>query len=179
MHEEELDILTDATLEDVDGVLVKSYLDGKMFSARRLRLLLEKAGRKRRTVLAMQAAAAGQPHGGGGQVSHPSGEDAPPEILAAFNAASVEWRVRAQILDLGWTRFWKLLSLLLPRAEGTLSYVRPGRSGAQVFCVLAKFREGVVVQRSFGATMFSSYCRMSALIFRRENRRISSSLTIV
>lgn len=142
MHEEDLDILTDATLEDVDGVLVKSYLDGKMFSARRLRLLLEKAGRKRRAVLAMQEAAAGRPPQPGWTATAPQGgEDAAPEILAAFNAASVEWKVRAQIMELGWTRFWKLMSLLLPNAKGTLSYVRPGRSGAQVFSVFAKFRE--------------------------------------
>lgn len=142
MHEDELDILSEATLEDVDGVLVKSYLDGKMFSAKRLRLLLEKAGRNRRRVLATLPAAAGPPRAGDARAPHPSAEDVPPEILAAFSAASVDWRVRAQIRDVGWVRFWKLLSQLLPNAEGTLSYVRPGRSGAQVFRILAKFREG-------------------------------------
>jgi len=47
MHEDELDILSEATLEDVDGVLVKSYLEGKRFSAKRLRQIFEKAEEKR------------------------------------------------------------------------------------------------------------------------------------
>ena len=47
IHENELDILSEATLEDVDGVLVKSYLEGKRFSAKRLRNIFEKAEEKR------------------------------------------------------------------------------------------------------------------------------------
>jgi CheY-like chemotaxis protein len=47
VHEDELDILSEATLEDVDGVLVKSYLEGKRFSAKRLRHIFEKAEEKR------------------------------------------------------------------------------------------------------------------------------------
>ena len=43
----DLDTLSDATLEDFDGVLIKKYLIGNDFSAERLKIMLSKAAAKR------------------------------------------------------------------------------------------------------------------------------------
>lgn len=124
--ESDTDIISAATLENSDGVLIKSYLEGKYFSAKRLRNIFEKA-KLRRTDR--------------GEVSlHESQVHRLPEAVKnAYNVESLDPRVEAQINQIGATEFWSLLMKMLPDGKGTVSFMRPGRSGAFMFKVNAKF----------------------------------------
>jgi hypothetical protein len=121
----ESDVMSDATLEDLDGVFSKGYLEGKYFSAKRLRLIFEKARAKRnrletsnRPVVSLSL---------------------PERIKDLYGIDSLDARVESQIQELGPNEFWSLLTKLLPQSQGIVSFMRPGRSGAYVFRVLSKF----------------------------------------
>jgi len=123
-EESDTDIISEATLEDLDGVLLKSYLVGKHFSAKRLRLIFEKARlrRSRRQ-----------------ELNSPSIHDVPRQVEDSFNVGTLDPRITSEINRIGSTEFWSLLKRLLPSAEGNISFMQPGRSGALVFKVYAKF----------------------------------------
>jgi hypothetical protein len=124
-EESDTDIISEATLEDLDGVLLKSYLVGKHFSAKRLRLIFEKARVRRNR---SQALSSGRPS-----------NDVPQQVQSAFNVSAIDPRVTSEINQIGPIEFWSLLKRLLPTAEGSLSFMQPGRSGALVFRIYAKF----------------------------------------
>lgn len=65
----------------------------------------------------------------------------PLSVKTAYNFNSLDIRVKCQIQEIGECQFWNLLKRLLPKAEGIVTYMQPGRSGAYVFKVLAKFRK--------------------------------------
>jgi hypothetical protein len=124
-EESDTDIISEATLEDLDGVLLKSYLVGKHFSAKRLRLIFEKARLRRSRVQEISLS--------------PPSNDVPREVQSAFNISANDPRVTSEINQVGPIEFWSVLKRLLPTAEGSLSFMQPGRSGALVFRVYAKF----------------------------------------
>jgi hypothetical protein len=123
----ETDIISQATLEDVDGVLIKNFLEGKSFSAKRLKTIFKMAALKR---LKYKNADTVRAH-----------VELPEEIKKAFNTETLDPRVKRQIEEIGAGEFWTLLSKLLPNANGVVSYMRPGKSGAYVFRVTAKISE--------------------------------------
>jgi uncharacterized protein associated with vWA-MoxR-VMAP ternary system len=128
-EESDTDIISEATLEDLDGVLLKSYLVGKHFSAKRLRLIFEKARLRRSRAQ---------------ELSSPTpSNDVPREVQSAFNVSANDPRVTSEINQIGPIEFWSLLRRLLPAAEGSLSFMQPGRSGALVFRVYAKFIQDI------------------------------------
>ncbi len=121
--ESDTDVMSGATLEDLDGVFSKSYLEGKYFSAKRLRLIFEKAHVKRSRIRPLTAATSTLPE----------------TLKNSYNINSLDARVEAQIQQLGSLEFWSMVNKLLPGSQGVISYMRPGRSGAYVFRVRAKF----------------------------------------
>jgi hypothetical protein len=124
---EEADAFSESTLEDVDGVFVKTFLDGKAFSEARLKKVLSRARAKRMRYRADDDA---------------SGAAYIPESAQhAFGASGLDPRIKPLIEEIGEGQFWNLLLTLLPGAEGALSFMQPGRSGAFVFKVKAKFIE--------------------------------------
>lgn len=124
---QDADIISEATLEDNDGVLAKDYLEGKNFSPKRLSNIFTKAITKREKYKS--------------ESIQSIGTTIPATVRTAFNFNSLDPRVKYQIQEIGESQFWNLLVNLLPNAEGTISYMQPGRSGAYVFKVVAKFRE--------------------------------------
>ena len=68
--------------------------------------------------------------------------EVPQHIRGAFNVGALDPRVSSQINEIGPIEFWSLLNRLLPSAEGTLSFMRPGKVRCFVFRVNAKFAEG-------------------------------------
>lgn len=134
-NEMERTALSEASLQDAEGVLVKSYLVGDHFSARRLRTILERSRAKRR--------------GGMATATPATPRDSAAVVLAknAFSEQHLDARVRRQVQELGGDTFWELLGRLMSDVDsGTLEYMRPGRSGAYVFKVVAKHRvaEGLI-----------------------------------
>lgn len=110
----ETDGISRASLENIDGVLIKSYLDGKTFSESRLKKIFRKAKEKWHTQ-----------NGNEIILKIPDG------IHESINVSDP--RVKTQIDEIGANIFWTLVSKLKPGATGTISYLRPGRSGAYVF----------------------------------------------
>ncbi|MFH1076962.1 MAG: hypothetical protein V1753_09065 [Pseudomonadota bacterium] len=125
---EELDLFSEATLSRCDGVFAKSYLEGKYFSAKRLRIIFERT-KERRTCLNNASS------------TLISNQEPSEEILKAFNADSLDPHLACQIQDMGHFRFWELLRELMPNASGVLSSMQPGRSDSYVLKVTAKFQE--------------------------------------
>lgn len=123
--EQEEELFSAATLEDVDGVLAKSFLDGESFSARRLRVVFERAAARTQ----MRS----------GVVTEESALKDLEAITTAFRRDSLSASARMAIQSLGERDFWSLMGGLLPKAEGIISEVEPGRSGAVVLRVNAKF----------------------------------------
>ncbi len=126
-EESETDLISEASLEDVDGVLLKSYLVGKSFSTKRLLAIFERARVKR------------MKYCGPSVTVHAI--DIPADVKGAYNLDSLDPRVESEINEIGPVVFWSLVKKLLPGAEGTVSFVKPGRSGDSVFRVYAKFKE--------------------------------------
>lgn len=126
----ECNMISDATLEDVDGVLIKSYLDQKGFSTDRLKTLFKKATEKRfkygKNIAPETAALPALP--------------VPDRVKTAYNYDSLEPRVAQQIDDIGKAEFWTLLEKLIPDGQGVVSYMQPGKSGAYIFRVSVKIR---------------------------------------
>lgn len=120
------DILSEATLEDVDGVFIKTFIDGKSFSEGRLKKIMTRANAKRARYRA-----------GGPKVT---AAPIPEAARERFGAADLEERIKSQIQEIGQSDFWGLLLKLLPEAEGRLSFTKPGRSGAYVMRARTKFR---------------------------------------
>lgn len=123
------DVFSEATLENVDGVLAKSYLEGKHFSAKRLRKIFEKAQKRRQSFTAFTL-----------EKTYP--EESTGTIRHAFDADNIDAFTSGLIEELGSGRFWCLLGKLLQDADGVLQTITPGRSGAYVFKATAKFRAG-------------------------------------
>jgi len=113
----ERDAISQASLEKIDGVFIKSYLDEKTFSESRLKQILRKAREKREYQ--------------NQEFVLPIDIRIPEGIDAAFSI--VDPRVKHQIDEIGANVFWTLVSKLQSGASGTISYMRPGRSGAYVF----------------------------------------------
>ncbi len=120
--EKEADLIADASLENIEGVFPKSYLDGETFSYRRLKNILSKANDK---------------------VSHKNSffladkQQLQPEIN--LNYSYPDQRVKSLIKEIGQSDFINLLSSIFPNSEGTISYLQLGRSGAYVFKLYLKF----------------------------------------
>jgi hypothetical protein len=128
--DQEQEIFSEATLEDVDGVFAKVFLYGEGASVARIRRILG-VGRR------------------GGRVSD-RGKAYSREVVVtpreretreAFGEPSLDAGLRLLIEDLGASEFWGLVGALLPHAEGTLAVINPGRSGAMVVKAVAKFRQ--------------------------------------
>jgi hypothetical protein len=124
---DDAEIISQATLEDVDGVLAKNYLIGDSFSAKRLKTIFRKASQKRQKYR--------------GQVPSQVAAEIPEVLRNAYSTDSLDQRVKKQVDDIGAREFWTLLDRLLPNASGIVSYMAPGRSGAYVFRVTAKFND--------------------------------------
>lgn len=124
-EESDVEIIAKATLEDVDGVLIKSFLEGKAFSAERLQTIIDKGVMKR------------------SRCSYKGGYQSRPltrrSVEEAYDVATP--RVKSQIQEIGPNEFWALIDMLLPHSQGVISYMHPGRSGAFVFRVKAKVKE--------------------------------------
>lgn len=131
MYDPYYDVFSEATLEDVDGVFAKSYLEGKQFSAKRLRQMFEKVKHKRSLHKPSESSK-------NDEVSLSKNAE---KIKPSFNAETLDDFTSALISDIGSNRFWCLLGNLLPNAEGIIKAITPGRSGAYVFKVTIKFRE--------------------------------------
>lgn len=123
-----MDHFAEATLGNCDGVFPKSFLDGPTFSAKRLTQILRRGFEKRQSRSA----------------STPADQQTAailPAVSNAFNVNSLEPRVAAQIEELGSAVFWGLVERMMPNAQGVISYVAPGASGAYVFKATVKFQQ--------------------------------------
>jgi len=123
----EQELFSEATIEDVDGVLAKVFLYGERASASRFRDVVEGRRGKKRSEVAQDAARS---------VLIDSRSKVTRE---AFGEDHLDPRMRAFIDEVGAMEFWGLLGVLLPHAEGTLSLMNPGRSGAFVIKATTKF----------------------------------------
>lgn len=126
--EKEADLLATASLENVNGALPKSFLEGETFSYRRLKNIFYKANQKismahqKRTDLNI------------GKTNSTIVEH------LSINYTYPDPRVKSQINEIGKHNLLSLLNLVFPDSEGTISYIKPGRSGAFVFKLKTKFR---------------------------------------
>lgn len=124
------DVFSEATLEGFDGVFAKSYLEGKHFSAKRLRKIFEKSSARRHAVIPISM-----------PTLHAALDPRANTAYQAFGGDTIDSFTLQNIENLGAYRFWILLGSLLPHAEGTLRTVAPGRSGAFVFKTSVKFTQ--------------------------------------
>jgi len=120
----ELDIFSETTLEDIDGVFGKSFLDGNHFSGKRLRKILESGLRKCNHRIS--------------RVNVKKESSPPVDIYNAFCGDSLDPVVASNIDKLGGTRFWNLIGKIFPGGQGAIMPMQSGRSGAQVFRILSK-----------------------------------------
>lgn len=127
-----MDHFAEATLGSTDGVFPKSFLEGDTFSAKRLAQILRRGKEKRDDALF-----------GSGRASEPNAKSIsiPPGARELFNLNALDGRVAAQIEEVGSGAFWGLLLRLMPNAEGVVSYIAPGASGAYVFKAKVKFKQ--------------------------------------
>ena len=142
MSDTHRDVTSKASLEDVDGVLFKDYLEGKDFSTKRLRDLFQKAVMKRRHRIGERSELSREERSASSGIHGVPKGFLMPNVREAFNYDALDARLKAQLMEIGEVEFWNLLSRLIPNSEGILSYMRPGRSGAYVFNVHAKFKIG-------------------------------------
>jgi aminoglycoside phosphotransferase (APT) family kinase protein len=121
----ELSLMSEASLEDVDGVFAKNFLTGKGFSSERLDLILGKAliKRQRRTPIADNS----RVH------AAPAAHAVPPSIDIAGSRATFEIAT-----DECGPQLWDLLSTLLGEGSKRIEVLQPGRSGAAVFKITVK-----------------------------------------
>lgn len=124
--EKEMDLLADATLEIIDGVFPKNYLEGEEFSAKRLNLIFQKARMKIENTNV--------------PVSDSTRDLTTYQLEESLtiNYSYTDQRVKSQIIKIGEYKIKKIIDEILPSSEGTLSYLKPGRSGAYVFKLDAK-----------------------------------------
>lgn len=124
--EAEADALSEATLQDIDGVFIKTYLTGHAFSRRRLRTILDKGRSKRRVV-----------HYAPSPVFCET--DTGRKARLTFGEQYLDPRVLQQVREIGEKEFWELLGQLMPDVQSAgVTYMKPGRSGAYVFKIFAK-----------------------------------------
>jgi thiamine kinase-like enzyme len=123
------DVFSEATLENFDGVFAKSYLEGKNFSAKRLRRIFEKAQNRRMTRELSKV----------DKINKEALATKSESVRRAFDADNIDAFTSCLIEELGFGRFWCLIGSLLPGAEGILKTITPGRSGAYVFKATTKF----------------------------------------
>ncbi|GAH59604.1 unnamed protein product, partial [marine sediment metagenome] len=122
--ESEIWVLSEASLEDVDGVMAKQYLTGQ-FSAKSLQAMLAKGEEKRAT-----RRAAYRIFSLDNVELH--------KLRSSFSI--VDMRIQNQIQEISQPVFYSLLSQLFPNGQGIISYVRPGFSGAFLFKVCVKIK---------------------------------------
>ncbi len=127
--EPELALVSEATAENNDGVLFKSYLEGKYFATDSLLRLIDRANSRAPLYINMEPATT--------NYSNSSSS----EFKNNYNINSIDPRVQLQILDIGESQFWHLIEKLLPDSRGTIGFMRPRRSGAFIFNITANFEE--------------------------------------
>jgi len=122
-HDNEAAALSEATVvEELDGVLLKTYLESSLFSAARLKALLRTASTRRAMPVAARNLAASS-----------SDPLAITRAKATFGA-NIDARVQLAIYEVGDEVFWSIIGNLFPDGKtGALHYLSPGRSGAHVF----------------------------------------------
>lgn len=125
--DEEQELFSEATVEDVDGVFAKVFLYGERASASRFRDIIMSRRRRGEAQAAMMRSAS--------LLIDPRAK----ATRGAFGEENLEPRMRVLVEEIGASEFWGLLGVLLPHAEGTLSVIDPGRSGAVVIKASAKF----------------------------------------
>jgi len=117
--ESEVAAVSEASTEDVDGIMLKPYLLAKHFSASKLRHVLGRANAKRKAVASAGPAIAS------------TASTSLREFRAHFSLADAQ--VHSDIDSIGEASFWHLLNALLPDvSSGVLRHIDQGRSGAVV-----------------------------------------------
>ena len=126
-HEEKSDMLSYATLENLEGVFGKSFLEGETFSYSRLNYIFNKANQNI-------------------SIKYKEKNDFNDLIVSAKFRKKVsikyeypDFRVIHQIMEIGENDFLGLLDSVFPDSQGTISYIKSGRSGAYVFKINTKF----------------------------------------
>lgn len=126
--EKEADLLATASLENIDGALPKSFLEGETFSFRRLKNIFHKANQK----ISMA-------HQKRTDFNIGKTESTIVEHLS-INYTYPDHRVKSQINEIGKYNLLSLLNKIFPDSGGTISYIKPGRSGAFLFRLKTKFK---------------------------------------
>ena len=101
--DEEIAMVSEATLEDIDGVLIKDYLEGKYFSVIEFNNLFTKANIKRDKYRTDSIT--------------PFETTTPDSIKTSFYSSSLDSRVKYQIQEIGEARFWNLLTNFFQRQK--------------------------------------------------------------
>jgi len=126
--DKEADLLATASLENIDGALPKSYLEGETFSYSRLKNIFCKANQK--ISMAHQKRA----NFDIGKTGSTIVDD------LSISYTYPDYRVKSQINEIGKHNLLSLLNKIFPDSGGTINYIKPGRSGAFVFKLKTKFK---------------------------------------
>ena len=128
-EDEALELFSNATLEDVDGVFSKSFFLGKTFRNEKLNNIFSKANQKiSRTIQK------------GADFNVEEKNYPILEPLLSISYTYPDYRVKSQINEIGKYNLLSLLNKIFPDSGGTISYIKPGRSGAFVFKLKTKFK---------------------------------------
>lgn len=123
----EQSLLSEASLEDIDGVFIKHYISGKGFSSEILELILKKASIKRQRAMPVVRHA-------GARASSGTLANVAPENVSITGSHEAFYTA---LKECG-SQLWSLLTLLLGKEHKLIEALQPGRSGAVVFKVTTK-----------------------------------------
>lgn len=124
-HDSEFSLISESSTTCADGVFIKPYLTSKYFSGEKLLFYIQNACRRKACFL--------------NDVKEITANSVPSGVLDRYGSNHLAPSVLLAIKSIGEAAFWNILDQLLPKSQGTIHEMTPGRSGAIVFKIYSKF----------------------------------------